>query len=79
MTSWLLTGEGICGILFTVATKMVTVENGVGRVERLVRWLEANAERISRPEKVQVTFDCAGSTVHATVKVSESVDPAQLR
>jgi len=50
-----------------------------GRVAVLVRWLAANVGRVTRPDRVQVTFDCAGSTVHATVKESEPVEPAQLR
>ena len=47
-----------------------------GRVEALVRWVVQNEERITRPTKVQVTFDCAGKTVSAEVRERERVTPA---
>lgn len=48
-----------------------------GRVAVMVRWLAANAQRITRPDKVQVVFDCAGTTVSAAVTERERV-PAHL-
>ena len=44
-----------------------------GRVETMVRWLVKNEPRISRPSKVQVTFDCAGQQVSAEVKQREQI------
>jgi hypothetical protein len=40
-----------------------------------MRWLVANAERVTRPQKIQLTFDCAGSSVSAEVKERERVEP----
>jgi len=46
-----------------------------GRVAMIMRWLVANAERVTRPQKIQLTFDCAGSSVSAEVKERERVEP----
>jgi len=51
--------------------------NGNGRVAKIVRWLIDNQERVSRPERVQLTFDCAGRSVEAELKEREKVgDPS---
>lgn len=61
---------------------MVLVQDGqqryqlTGRVAAMVRWLAARAERLMVPEKIAVTFDCAGSRVSAEVKEREKVDSA---
>ncbi len=41
---------------------------GEARLVKIAQWLQGNAERIARPEKVQLTFDCAGSKVIVEVK-----------
>ena len=50
-----------------------------GRVAGIVRWLAENEGRLTQPRRVQVTFDCAGSSVSAEVKQREQVDAAFLR
>jgi hypothetical protein len=47
-----------------------------GRLAAMVRWLAANAKRVSEPQKIQLAFDCAGSSVSAELKEREQVDPA---
>jgi hypothetical protein len=47
--------------------------NPTGRVELLVRWLCQQMARVSGPEKVQVTFDCAGQRASVEVKERSSV------
>lgn len=46
--------------------------SGERRLVKIQRWLTSNAERIARPEKVQLTFDCAGGKV--VVEVKERVE-----
>jgi hypothetical protein len=47
-----------------------------GRVATIMRWLAANVERVTLPQKIQITFDCAGASVSAEVKERERVkDP----
>jgi len=50
-----------------------------GRVAGIVRWLAENEGRLTQPGKVQLVFDCAGSSVSAEVRERERVDPAFLR
>jgi len=50
-----------------------------GRIALIVRWLVARAERLMIPDRLAVTFDCAGSSVSAEVKEREAVDAAFLR
>jgi hypothetical protein len=45
-----------------------TRESKWRRVEQIVDWLRANAERVEALDKVQLTFDCAGRGVSVTVK-----------
>jgi len=45
----------------------------------MVLWVLTQAERLVALDRVQVTFDCAGSTVSAEVRERERVDPALLR
>ena len=45
-----------------------------GRVETMVRWLVKNGDRISRPSKVQVTFDCSDRQVSAEIKRRERIE-----
>jgi len=49
------------------------------RVAAMVRWLAEQTERVSVPDKIAVTFDCAGSKVSAEVREREPVDTAFLR
>jgi len=37
------------------------------RVERMVKFLMANAQRIARLDRVQVTFHCAGGKVRTEI------------
>jgi len=50
-----------------------------GRLAMMVTWLVRRAERVTAPDNIQVTFNCAGSRVSAEVKERESVDAAFLR
>jgi hypothetical protein len=65
---------------------IVIIEDGkqttlTGRVAAMVRWLLKNAERLASNDKIQVTFDCAGSTVLAETRKREPISdaPAFLR
>ena len=49
-----------------------------GRVATLVRWLVARRGKVTAPDKIQIAFNCAGSSVSAEVKERERVDPALL-
>ena len=56
-----LTGFGPCPVIV------------VGRVARMIRWLVANQERIGKPDKIAVEFDCAGPiTVQVQVRHKET-------
>jgi hypothetical protein len=44
------------------------------RTSNIIAWLMANVERIEKPNKVQVTFDCAGRSVVAELKEREKVE-----
>ena len=46
-----------------------------GRTASIIHWLVTNVERVERPEKVQLTFDCAGRAVIAELKEREKVEP----
>ncbi len=50
----------------------VQVENKTlqvgGRVARLIGFLAEQAERINGPEKLQVTFNCAGNSFNVELK-----------
>jgi len=50
-----------------------------GRAETIVRWIVGRLAEIEEPEKVGLTFDCAGSAVSVEVKKRERVDAARLR
>jgi len=43
------------------------------RVARMVAWLMSNADQVCAPKKVQVSFDCAGSSILAEVRRQEDV------
>ncbi len=39
-----------------------------GRLERMVDFILQNAGEIARPQNVQITFDCAGGAVSASIR-----------
>jgi hypothetical protein len=39
-----------------------------GRAARLIHFLARQAERINKPEKMQITFDCAGNSFSVELK-----------
>jgi hypothetical protein len=47
-----------------------------GRPAMIATWIAKEAERITRPKKISVMFDCDGSSLMTTVKVRERVDPS---
>lgn len=49
------------------------------RVIKMIRWLLLRHDRIAVSDRLQITFDCAGSTVSAEVRERELVDAAILR
>lgn len=50
-----------------------------GRVAKMVRWIVRRAKRVTRPQNIQVVFDCAASTVNVTIKEREPAEAAFLR
>lgn len=47
------------------------------RADTIVRWLLENEDEVSRPQKVQITFDCAGRTVAVEVKKRSRIEARQ--
>jgi hypothetical protein len=45
-----------------------------GRTGRIVRWLAENVQRVEGPEKVQLTFDCAGRAVSVELKERQRIE-----
>lgn len=57
-----------------VLTEQQSPVDGNGRLARMVRWLIDNRDRVDRPNKVQVTFDCAGRSVVVELKEREKIE-----
>ena len=50
-----------------------------GRIAAIVRWLISRRHKVEAPNRVQLTFDCAGQSVSAETREREQVDWAFLR